>query len=184
MFIVIPDERRLEQTIASNTIKNSMTTTTTTRKQEEFKHQSHSIENLHNISLFGTLNSSMLFMPKSTINTSYINQETVVKVMQQQLLKKETLSDTISISSSSTSSPIIHARHRIGQITQQREDASSSGDSSVSSQRDSGLSSGINDESSDGSPRDSLIENEQTFIDGLIKQTERIMSMYIINYNF
>jgi len=167
--------------MVSNNIKNSMTITKK-QQQEEFKHQSHSVENLHNISSFATLNSSMLFMPKSpTINnTSYINQETVVKVMQQQLLKKETLSDTTSISSSTTSSPIIHVRHRTCQIPQQqREDTLSSGDSSVSSQRDSGLSSGINDGSSDGSPRDSLIENEQTVIDGLIKQTERIMSMYI-----
>lgn len=136
----------------------------------------HSVEDLQNVSSFATLNSSMLFMPKSTINTSYINQETVVKVMQQQLLKKETLSDTTSISSSSTSSPIIHIRHRTYQIGQQREDTLSSGDSSVSSQRDSGLSSGINDGSSDGSPRDSLIENEQTVIDGLIKQTEHLIS--------
>jgi hypothetical protein len=149
-------------------------TPTTIIKQEEFKHQSHSLEN---ISSFGTLNSSMLFMPKSTINTSYINQETVVKVMQQQLLKKETLSDTTSISSSSTSSPIIHVRHRTCQLPQQQpEDTLSSGDSSASSQRDSGLSSGINDELSDGSPRDSLTENEQTIMDSLIKQTERIMS--------
>ncbi|CAF3407630.1 unnamed protein product [Rotaria sp. Silwood1] len=162
----IPDEKRLEQTILSNNIKNSMTT----KKQE-----SYTLENLHNISSFATLNSSMLFMPKSTtINNSYINQEKVVKVMQQQLLKKETLSDTTSISSSSTSSPIINIRHRNYPITtqqqqqQQREDTSSSGDS--------GLSSGINDESSDGSPRDSLIENEQTIMGSLIKQTERIMS--------
>jgi hypothetical protein len=133
-----------------------------TKKHEEFQH-----ENLHKISLFATLNSSMLFMPKPTINTSYINQETVVKVMQQQLLKKETLSDTTSISSSSTSSPIIHVRHRTCPIIPQPED----GDSLGSSQRDSGLSS-------DGSPRDSLSENEQTVIDGLIKQTERLTSMY------
>jgi len=179
-FIVIPDERRLEQTIVSNNIKTSMTKIT--KQQEDVQHQTYSLDNLHNISSFATLNSSMLFMPKSTINTSYINQETVVKVMQQQLLKKETLSDTTSISSSSTSSPIIHVRHRTCQLGQQREDTSSSGDSSVSSQRDSGLGSGINDESSDGSPRDSLIENEQTVIDGLIKQTERIMSMYFINF--
>jgi hypothetical protein len=176
MFVVVPDERRLEQTIVPNTRKNSMTKTTTPIKQEEFKHQSHSLENLPNISSFGTLNCSMLFMPKPTINTSYINQETVVKVMQQQLLKKETLSDTTSVSSSSTSSPIVPIRHRTSQIPQQREDTSSSGESSASSQRDSGLSSGINDESSDGSPRDSLNENEQTVMDSLIKQTERIMS--------
>ena len=64
MFIVVPDERRLEQTIVSNNIKNSMIIT---RKQEK-----HSMEDLENISSFATLNSSMLFMPKSTINTSYI----------------------------------------------------------------------------------------------------------------
>ncbi len=178
MFLVIPDERRLEQTMVLNHTKNFLTT-----KQEEFQHQSHTVENLHKISSFGILNSSMLFMPKSTINTSYINQETVVKVMQQQLLKKETLSDTTSLSSSTTSSPIVHVRHRTCQIIQQREDASSSGDSSASSQRDSGLSSGINDESSDGSPRDSLIEHEQTVIDSLIKQTERIMSKYNSSVN-
>jgi hypothetical protein len=145
---------------------------TITRKQEKY-----SLENLHNISSFATLNSSMLFMPKSTINTSYINQETVAKVMQQQLLKKETLSDTTSISSSSTSSPMIPVRHRTCQITQPREDTSSSGESSASSQRDSGLSS-------DGSPRDSLSENEQTVIDGLVKQTERIKGMYINDFQY
>ncbi|CAF0949568.1 unnamed protein product [Rotaria sordida] len=171
----IPDEKRLEQNILSNNIKNSMIT----KKQDNFKQESYTLENLHKISSFATLNSSMLFMPKSSItNNSYINQEKVVKVMQQQLLKKETLSDTTSISSSSTSSPIVQSRHRNYQITtqQQREDTSSSGDSSISSQRDSGLSSGINDGSSDGSSRDSLIENEQTLIDSLIKQTERIMN--------
>lgn len=170
MFIVIPDERRLKQTMVLNNTKNLITS----KQEEEFKSQSH----LHNISSFATLNSSMLFMPKSTINTSYINQETVVKVMQQQLLKKETLSDTTSISSSTTSSPIVHVRHRTCPMIQQREDASSSGDSTASSQRDSGLSSGMNDELSDGSPRDSLIEHEQTVLDSLIKQTERILSKY------
>jgi hypothetical protein len=168
MFVGIPDERRLEQEIVRKNTKISMI------PKQDINHQSHSVENLNKISSFASLNCSMLFLPKPIINTSYINQETVAKVMQQQLLKKETLSDTTSISSSSTSSPLIHIRHRLQQ--QQREDASSSGDSSVSSQRDSGLSSGINDESSDGSPRDSLIENEQTLIDSLIKQTERIMS--------
>lgn len=175
MFIVRPDQRRLEETIESTNQKNfSMI-----KKTSEI----YSIDNLNNISSFATLNSSMLFMPKSTTNnnnnnsSSYINQQTVVKVMQQQLLKKETLSDTTSVSSSSsTASPIINVRHRIKQ--QQREDTSSSGDSSTSSQRDSGLGSGINDGSSDGSPRDSLTENEQTVIDGLIKQTEKMMSMY------
>lgn len=150
----------------------------TTTKQDDFQQQSHPLDNLHNISSFATLNSSMLFMPKTPINNSYINHETVAKVMQQQLLKKDTLSDTTSISSSLTSSPIVNIRHRTCQleIVQQREDTLSSGDSSTSSQRDSGLSSGINDGSSDGSPRDSLIENEQTLIDGLVKQTERLMS--------
>jgi hypothetical protein len=171
MFVGIPDERRLEQEIVRKNTKISMI------PKQDINHQSHSVENLNKISSFASLNCSMLFLPKPIINTSYINQETVAKVMQQQLLKKETLSDTTSISSSSTSSPLIHIRHRLQQQQQQqREDASSSGDSSVSSQRDSGLSSGINDESSDGSPRDSLIENEQTLIDSLIKQTERIMS--------
>ncbi|CAF1043892.1 unnamed protein product [Adineta steineri] len=162
----IPDEGRFEQTMVLTNKKNSIPI-----KQDESQHQSYSLENLHNISSFATLNSSMLFMPKSTMNTSYINQETVVKVMQQQLLKKETLSDTTSISSSTTSSPIVNVRHRNYQLIQQREDTSSSGDSS----RDSGLSIGINDESSDGSPRDSLSENDQTVIDSLIKQTEHIM---------
>ncbi|CAF4651241.1 unnamed protein product, partial [Rotaria socialis] len=170
----LPDEKRLEQTILSNNRNNLMMTT---KKYEESQQQSHSLEDLKNISSFATLNSSMLFMPKPPINNSYINHDAVAKVMQQQLLKKETLSDTASISSSSTSSPIVHIRHRTCQlgIIQQREDASSSGDSSISSQRDSGLSSGINDGSSDGSPRDSLIENDQTIIDGLVKQTERMM---------
>ncbi|UJR26793.1 hypothetical protein I4U23_008106 [Adineta vaga] len=164
----IPDERRLEQTMVLNNKKSPQIT-----KQDQFQHQSHSVENLQKISSFATLNSSMLFMPKPTINTSYINQETVVKVMQQQLLKKETLSDTTSISSSTASSPIVHVRHRTDPLIQStREDTSSSGDSS----RDSGLSSGMNDESSDGSPRDSLSEHEQTVIDGLTKQTERTMN--------
>ncbi|CAF2127507.1 unnamed protein product [Rotaria magnacalcarata] len=170
----LPDEKRLEQTILSNN-RNSLMMIT--KKYEESQQQSHSLEDLKNISSFGTLNSSMLFMPKPPINNSYINHDAVAKVMQQQLLKKETLSDTASVSSSSTSSPIVHVRHRTCQlgVIQQREDASSSGDSSISSQRDSGLSSGINDGSSDGSPRDSLIENDQTIIDGLVKQTERMM---------
>jgi hypothetical protein len=131
----------------------------------------HSLENLSKISSFATLNSSMLFMPKLTSDTSYINQKTVVKVMQQQLLKKESLSDTTSISSLLTFSPPVHLRNQ----KQTCEDASSSGDSSTSSQRDSGLSSGINDGSSDYSPRDSLAENDQTEIDSLNKHTEQMM---------
>jgi len=89
--------------------------------------------------------------------------------MQQQFLKKENLSDTTSISSSSTSSPIIHVRHRTYQSNPTQDETLS-----VSSQRDSGLSS-------DGSPRDSLNENEQTLIDGLIKQTERLMSKFLLD---
>ena len=171
MFVDIADEKRLDPTILLNNTKNSMETI----KQEEFRSQSCLLENLHNISSFAALNSSMLFMPKSTTNNTYINQETVVKVMQQQLLRKETLSDTTSVSSSSISSPIVNIRHRTCQMTQQHEDISSSGDSSVSSQRDSGLSSGINDELSDESPRDSFIENEQTVINSLIQETESIL---------
>jgi hypothetical protein len=140
----------------------------------EQKHDLYSIENLSKISSFATLNSSMLFMPKSTTNSSYINQATVAKVMKQQLLKKESLSDTISISSSLTSSPLVHIRQRCHE-KQKSDDTLSSGDSSTSSQRDSGLSSGINDGSSD----DSLAENEHTEIDSLIKQTEQMMSKLI-----
>ena len=145
----------------------------------------HSIDKLTQISSFANLSSSMLFLPRpSATNTSppsssYINQEAVAKVMQQQLLKKESLSDTTSISSSSTSSPVVNVRHRTQPHVFVREDASTSGESSISSQRDSGLSSGINDGSSDGSPRDSLNENEQTIIDGLIKQTQSMMSKFL-----
>ncbi|CAF4734515.1 unnamed protein product [Rotaria sp. Silwood1] len=151
--------------------------------ENKFKHELHSLENLSKISSFATLNSSMLFMPKSsttttTTSSSYINQETVAKVMQQQLLKKESLSDmTSSISIPLTSSPRIHVRQQISQ-KQKFDDTLSSRDSSTSSsQRDSGLSSGINDGSSDDSPRDSLVDNEQTEIDSLIKQTEQMMNL-------
>ena len=143
----------------------------------------HSIDHLSKISSFANLNCSMLFLPQSSSSSqpSYINQETVVKVMQQQQINKkdQTLSDTTSTSSSSTSSPLVHIRHRshlLSTYHQLQEDASSSGDSTASSQRDSGLSSGINDESSDGSPRDSLIEHEQTLHDGLIKQNQTLRS--------
>lgn len=143
-----------------------------TSKHEQQAQQSQAAALLQGVSSFATLNSSMLFMPKPSANASYISQETVAKVMQQQMLKKETLSDTTSISSSTASSPVVHVRHRTSAQAQQREDTSSSGDSS----RDSGLSSGPTDGSSDGSPRDSFSEQEQTVIDGLIKQTERMMS--------
>lgn len=161
-FIVAPDQRRLEQTIVS---KNNLSPPTMTRQADDYQ-----AEHLRKISSFATLNSSMLFMPKPAVQPAYINQETVVKVMQQQFLKKDpSSSDTTSISSSSTSSPLVHVRHRTCPITQPSEDALSSEGSSASSQRDSGLSS-------DGSPRDSLSDNEQTIIDGLIKQTEHLMS--------
>jgi len=157
--LVVPDERRLEQAIESNRKSQTMSTKIDCQ--------------IEKISSFATLNSSMLFMPKTSpnesINSTYINQETVVKVMQQQFLKKENLSDTTSISSSSTSSPIIHVRHRTYQSNPTQDETLS-----VSSQRDSGLSS-------DGSPRDSLNENEQTLIDGLIKQTERLMSKFLLD---
>ncbi|CAF1299315.1 unnamed protein product [Rotaria sordida] len=149
--------------------------------ENKLKYELYSLENLSKISSFATLNSSMLFMPKSTtptstINSSYINQETVAKVMQQQILKKESLSDTTSsISFSLISSPLIHVRQQFPQ-KQKFDDTLSSRDSSTSSQRDSGLSSGINDGSSDDSPRDSLVDNEQTEIDSLIKQTEQMMN--------
>jgi len=132
--------------------------------KNSLKRELYSLDNLSKISSFATLNSSMLFMPKSIPPTpsTYINQETVAKVMQQQLLKKESLSDTLSMSSSSTSSPLVHIRQRY-HPKHKFDDGLSSGDSSTSSsQRDSGLSSGINDASSDDSPRDSLAENEQT----------------------
>ncbi|CAM4796126.1 unnamed protein product [Rotaria magnacalcarata] len=157
-------------------------------KQEQFtmnRNDLHSLENLSKISSFATLNSSMLFMPsKPTATSSYINQETVVKVMQQQLLKKEALSDTSSISfslasssSSSSSSPPVNIRQQF-QAKQKSDDTLSSRDSSTSSssQRDSGLSSCINDGSSDDSPIDSPVHNEQTEIDSLIKQTEQMMN--------
>ena len=141
----------------------------------------HSIDKLNQISSFANLSSSMLFLPRPAATpSSYINQEAVARVMQQQLLKKESLSDTTSISSSSTSSPVVNVRHRTQPHVFAREDASTSGESSVSSQRDSGLSSGINDGSSDGSPRDSLNDNEQTIIDGLIKQTQSMMSKIFV----
>jgi hypothetical protein len=143
--------------------------------KNELKHDLYSLENLSKISSFATLNSSMLFMPKSTTTSTYINQKTVAKVMQQQLLKKESLSDTISLSSSLTSSSIVHIRQQYHQ-KQKSDDTLSSEDSSTSSQRDSGLNSEINDGSSDDSPRDSLVDNEQTKIDSLIKQTEHMMS--------
>ncbi len=125
--------------------------------ENKIKHDLHPLEHLSKISSFATLNSSMLFMPKAPTTSSYINQATVVKVMQQQLLKK------------------VHIRQRC-QPRQKFDDTLSSAESSTSSQRDSGLSSGINDGSSDDSPRDSLAENEQTEIDSLIKQTEQMMS--------
>ena len=188
IFVVVPDERRLKQAIVSNSTKTSMTTATATKPKESI----HSIDNLNKISSYANLTSSMLFLPASptpVAQPSYINQETVVRVMQQQLLKKETLSDTTSISSSSTSSPIVHVRHRshlpplpaLEQQQQQKqlaEDGSSSGDSTASSHRDSGLSSGINDGSSDGSPRGSLIEHESIVMDNLIKQTQHLFGKF------
>jgi hypothetical protein len=147
------------------------------------EHNQHSIDQLTNISSFANLTSSMLFLPKPSIPSTYINHETVAKVMQQQLFKKESLSDTTSMSSSSASSPLVHIRHRshpstLSSTTHQptREDTSSSSDSTASSQRDSGLSSGNNDESSDGSPRDSLVEHDSTIIDSLIHRTQQMHS--------
>jgi hypothetical protein len=156
LFVVIPSQRRLELSMTQQEQFNL--------NKNELKCDLYSLENLSKISSFATLNSSMLFMPKSPPpplpTTSYINQKTVAKVMKQQLLKKELLSDTVSISSSLTSSPFVHIRQRYHQ-KQKSDDTLSSGDSSTSSQRDSGLSSGINDELSDTSPRNSLIDNEQ-----------------------
>jgi hypothetical protein len=166
----MPSERRLEPTKHSMTQQEKLQL-----NKNELKRDLYSLDNLSKISSFATLNSSMLFLPKSTPTTSYINQETVAKVMQQQFLKKESLSDTTSISSSLTSSPLVHIRQRYSQ-KQKSDETLSSGDSSTSSQRDSGLSSGINDGSSDNSSRDSLADNEQTEIDSLIKQTEHLMS--------
>lgn len=163
-FLVVPDQRRLEETIVSKSNLTPMI-----RKSEEYSN-----EHFQKISSFASLNSSMLFMPKPNNPSAYINQETVAKVMQQQLMKKETSSDTTSISSSSTSSPLVPIRHRTCPIIPSSEDALSSEGSSASSQRDSGLSS-------DGSPRDSLTDNEQTIIDGLIKQTERLLSKHLIS---
>ncbi|CAF1135380.1 unnamed protein product [Adineta steineri] len=164
---IIPDERRLEPSINSMTKQDQLEL-----HENKYKNEIHSLENLSKISSFATLNSSMLFMPQSTINSSYINKETVVKVMQQQLLKKESLLDVTSLSSSS----LVHIRKQYQQ-KQKSDETLSSEDSSTSSQRDSGLSSGINDESTDNSPRDSLVENETTTeIDSLIKQTEQMMN--------
>ncbi|CAF1685944.1 unnamed protein product, partial [Rotaria magnacalcarata] len=78
---------------------------------------------------------------------------------------------------SSSSSPPVNIRQQF-QAKQKSDDTLSSRDSSTSSssQRDSGLSSCINDGSSDDSPIDSPVHNEQTEIDSLIKQTEQMMS--------
>lgn len=138
----------------------------------------HSLENLSKISSFATLNSSMLFMPKPSATSSYINQETVAKVMQQQLLKKESLYDTTSsISFPQPSLSPKSIRQKQFSIKHKFDDTLSSRDSSTSSQRDSGLSSGINDGSSDdNSPIDSPVHNESTEIDSLVTKTEQIMS--------
>ncbi|CAF5102778.1 unnamed protein product, partial [Rotaria magnacalcarata] len=82
-----------------------------------------------------------------------------------------------SSSSSSSSSPPVNIRQQF-QAKQKSDDTLSSRDSSTSSssQRDSGLSSCINDGSSDDSPIDSPVHNEQTEIDSLIKQTEQMMN--------
>lgn len=98
---------------------------------------------LSKISSFATLNSSMLFLPKSSSSssTSYINHETVAKVMQQQqqLLKKE-------------------ESMRCRQISDENSSISSS------SQRDSGfLSNDI--QSNETSPRDSLTEFDDQHVD-------------------
>lgn len=156
--------------LMTNTISNNASKTTSLTRTAEYQ---HSIENLEKISSFAQLNSSMLFLPKS----SYINEETVAKVMHQQIAKKETLSDTTSMSSSNNSSPLVNIRNRsylMSNCQQILEDGSSSVDSSASSQRDSGLGSGMNDESSDTSPRDSLVEHELSPVESLIKQTQSL----------
>ena len=117
-----------------------------TRKQGE-QGQLHSFDNLAKISSFGTLNSSMLFAPRVSTTDGYITPNTVVKVMQQQLLRKESLLST-------------HLSRR-----REEKEKSDDADSSSSSQRDSGLGSAINDGSSDDSPRDSLVEQDLSFID-------------------
>ncbi|CAF0769637.1 unnamed protein product [Adineta ricciae] len=161
---IVPCERRLES------FKRSMT------KQEPYqssdKNSPHELGDMSKISSFASLNSSMLFLPKSSSSSSYINQETVAKVMQQQLSKKgESLSDI--------ASPLGQSRT----IKQQKSDEilssadSSTSSSSFSSQRDSGLSSGITDGSSD----DSLADNTDP-TDQMMNDTHLDMSLASIEY--
>lgn len=128
----------------------------------------HSFDNLAKISSFGALNSSMLFAPRVSTTDGYITANTVVKVMQQQLFRKESLLST-------------HLSRR-----REEKEKSDDADSSSSSQRDSGLGSAINDGSSDDSPRDSLVEQDLSAIDhspatckpmaSKFRQTERTAS--------
>ena len=129
----------------------------------ELKAQLYSFEQLAKISSFATLNSSMLFLPQSSTSSSansYINHDTVAKVMQQQLLKKELLSEASSTRLSSV--PYRDDKYKY-------DDVFCSENSSTSSQRDSGLSSGINDASSDASSRHSVAETD---IDTLMPQQQ------------
>lgn len=124
-----------------------------------------------NLSSFASLNSSMLFLPRSSSpSTDYINEEIVAKVMQQQLLKKESLVDTSSLQH-------LRTRHDRKQMMISDETLSS-GDSSTSSQQDSGLSSAVHDGSSDDSSRDSLIE-----LDGFQFTSDRDLILASIEYD-
>ena len=124
-----------------------------------------------NLSSFASLNSSMLFLPRSSSpSTDYINEEIVAKVMQQQLLKKESLVETSSLHH-------LRTRHDRKQMMISDETLSS-GDSSTSSQRDSGLSSAVHDGSSDDSSRDSLME-----LDGLQFTSDRDLILASIEYD-
>jgi hypothetical protein len=105
--------------------------------QRAIEDSCHSLANIDQISSFATLNTSMLFLPRTTvhIDNNYIDPSAVVKVMQQQQqLKRQVLSSHVHL----------------------REDNDKYDESSISSQRDSGLGSGIHDGSSD----DSLEEHE------------------------
>lgn len=116
-----------------------------TKKTSSLPREFYSFDNL---SSFASLNSSMLFLPRSSSpSTDYINEEIVAKVMQQQLSKKESLVETS-----------LRKQMMIS------DETLSSGDSSTSSQRDSGLSSVVHDGSSDESSRDSLIEFDRDLI--------------------
>ncbi|UJR22319.1 hypothetical protein I4U23_025381 [Adineta vaga] len=163
---ILPCERRLEPSIRSMT------------KQEQYQCNvnifQHDFEDPSKICSFASLNSSMLFLPKSTSppTSSYINQETVAKVMQQQLSKKgESLSDI--------TSPLVHIRTQKQKMDETLSSGDSSTSSSLSSQRDSGLGSGITDGSSDDSLTDSTDPTEQMMNDTHLDMTLASIEYYL-----